>query len=90
MCWSAWQRLSLASAVGVTSLALNRTILWSEYWASALSWFAGDCIGLLALAPFLLIHVFPRVRGRFLGTPTRVRCRRTRVWIYAAPLLAPN
>lgn len=57
----------LATAVGVVSLVLSGAILWSEYWASALGWFAGDSIGLLGFAPFLLIHVFPRVRRQLLG-----------------------
>jgi len=57
----------LATAVGVVSLVLSSAILWKEFWASALGWFAGDGIGLLGVAPFLLIHVFPRVRRQLLG-----------------------
>ena len=65
----------LATAVGVASLALSHAILWSEYWASALGWFAGDSIGLLGFAPFLLIHVLPRVRRQLLGRTNEIEAR---------------
>ncbi len=56
-----------ATALGTAGLAADRSILWSEYWSSALSWLSGDGIGLLGVAPFLLIHVFPRIRRYLLG-----------------------
>ncbi len=55
-----------STAFGVTALALDHAIRWSEYWNSALAWFSGDCIGLLGFAPFLLIHFFPWVRRQLL------------------------
>jgi diguanylate cyclase (GGDEF)-like protein/PAS domain S-box-containing protein len=51
-----------ATLVGVGCLAADHQILRSEYWQSALAWFFGDEIGLLGVAPFLLIYVFPWVR----------------------------
>jgi diguanylate cyclase (GGDEF)-like protein/PAS domain S-box-containing protein len=47
---------------GVTSLILDHAITRSDYWHSALGWYVGDVVGLLGLAPFLLIHVLPWVR----------------------------
>jgi len=65
-----------ATGVGVTCLAVDKTIPWSEFWPSAKGWFFGDAIGLLGVAPFLLIHIFPWVRanlspaaGKHLGSP---------------------
>ena len=57
----------LATAIGTAGLAADRAIQWSEYWTSAASWISGDGIGLLGVAPFLLIHVFPRIRRLLLG-----------------------
>jgi integral membrane sensor domain MASE1 len=51
-----------SAAVGVVCLALDHSIAWSEYWHTTSAWFLGDEVGLLAVAPFLLIHVFPWVR----------------------------
>ena len=47
--------------VGVSCLAADHAIPWSEYWVSCASWFLGDEIGLLAVAPFFLIYVLPRI-----------------------------
>lgn len=58
-----------ATAIGSAGLAASHSILWSEYWASAAGWFSGDGIGLVGVAPFLLIHVFPWVRRYLLGQP---------------------
>jgi signal transduction histidine kinase/DNA-binding response OmpR family regulator/HPt (histidine-containing phosphotransfer) domain-containing protein len=51
-----------STALGVACLVLDHTISWSEGWRAATSWGLGDEIGLLGVAPFLLIHVFPSVR----------------------------
>lgn len=48
--------------VGTACLAADRSIGWYEYWPAALAWFFGDGIGLVTIAPFLLVHVFPAVR----------------------------
>lgn len=53
-----------STACGVTALVLDHTITWSDYWSSAFGWFIGDMVALLALAPFLLIHVLPWVRKK--------------------------
>jgi diguanylate cyclase (GGDEF)-like protein/PAS domain S-box-containing protein len=47
---------------GVTALILDHAITRSDYWRSALGWYAGDVIGLLGFAPFLLIYVLPWVQ----------------------------
>jgi len=50
-----------ATLVGVVALVKDHTILWSQFWNSAVQWYIGDAIGLIGFAPFLLVHVFPRV-----------------------------
>jgi PAS domain S-box-containing protein len=57
----------VAASMGIVGLAADRSILWSDYWVSVLSWISGDGIGLLGVAPFLLIHVFPRIRCYLIG-----------------------
>jgi diguanylate cyclase (GGDEF)-like protein/PAS domain S-box-containing protein len=52
-----------AAIVGVGCLIADHSIAWTEYKSSGLGWFLGDAIGLVGIAPFLLIHVFPRVRS---------------------------
>ncbi|MFZ3341053.1 MAG: diguanylate cyclase [Terriglobales bacterium] len=54
---------AVATIVGVACLLADRSIVWSECKSSALSWFLGDAIGLVGIAPFLLVHVFPQVRN---------------------------
>jgi diguanylate cyclase (GGDEF)-like protein/PAS domain S-box-containing protein len=52
----------VATVIGVSCLAADKSIAWSEFWPAAWGWFAGDGIGLLGVAPFLLVHVCPWVR----------------------------
>jgi diguanylate cyclase (GGDEF)-like protein/PAS domain S-box-containing protein len=52
-----------ATILGVACLIADHSIPWSEYKSSALGWFLGDTIGLVGIAPFLLVHVFPHVRN---------------------------
>ena len=56
-----------ASVIGVTGLTLDGTLPWSDFGTSSLAWFSGDGIGRFGVAPFLLIHVFPRIRQRLFG-----------------------
>jgi signal transduction histidine kinase/DNA-binding response OmpR family regulator len=51
-----------STGLGVACLVLDHTISWGERWHAASAWGLGDEIGLLGVAPFLLIHVFPSVR----------------------------
>lgn len=51
-----------STVCGVIALILDHTIAWSDYRDAAFGWFTGDVVALLALAPFLLIHVLPWVR----------------------------
>jgi diguanylate cyclase (GGDEF)-like protein/PAS domain S-box-containing protein len=55
-----------ATVTGVLCLIGDHSITAREWWSASSAWFIGDGIGLLGLAPFLLIHVFPSVR-RWLG-----------------------
>jgi diguanylate cyclase (GGDEF)-like protein/PAS domain S-box-containing protein len=52
----------VATMIGVACLAADKSIAWSEFWGASWGWFAGDGIGLLGIAPFLLVHVCPWVR----------------------------
>ncbi len=52
----------VATVIGVSCLAADKSIAWSEFWPTSWVWFAGDAIGLLGVAPFLLVHVCPWVR----------------------------
>jgi diguanylate cyclase (GGDEF)-like protein/PAS domain S-box-containing protein len=58
-----------ATIIGVTCLIADHSITWSEYKSSALGWYLGDAIGLVGIAPFLLVHVFPHVRRWLVPTP---------------------
>jgi len=48
-----------ATLTGVACLAADHTIPWRDFWSAVPDWFIGDAIGLVGLAPFLLIHVVP-------------------------------
>ncbi len=61
----------IATAAGVTCLAADRSIASKDYWLAALTWFLGDETGLLAIAPFLLIHVAPRVHRQLSVLPDK-------------------
>jgi diguanylate cyclase (GGDEF)-like protein/PAS domain S-box-containing protein len=52
-----------AAMFGVACLIADHSIAWSEYKSSGIGWFLGDVIGLVGIAPFLLVHVLPHVRG---------------------------
>jgi diguanylate cyclase (GGDEF)-like protein/PAS domain S-box-containing protein len=52
-----------ATVIGVACLIADHIITLSEYQSSALGWFLGDAIGLVGIAPFLLVHVLPHVRN---------------------------
>ena len=51
-----------ATAFGVGCLIADHSIAWNDARTSAVGWFLGDAIGLVGIAPFLLVHVFPQVR----------------------------
>jgi len=51
-----------ATVIGVACLAGDNTIPWSRFVPTAGLWFLGDLIGLVGIAPFLLVHVLPRLR----------------------------
>jgi diguanylate cyclase (GGDEF)-like protein/PAS domain S-box-containing protein len=62
----------VATMIGVAGLIADHNITWGEYKPSALGWFLGDAIGLVGIAPFLLVHVFPHVRNWLSPTPSRL------------------
>ena len=58
----------LAALTGAVCLLADHTIKGDQFWSSGLSWYFGDMIGLLSVAPFLLIHVLPWVCKRTLSS----------------------
>ena len=56
-----------STAFGVWSLMLDHGLPLDQYWKSTISWFGGEIIGVVGIAPFLLIHVLPSVR-KFMAT----------------------
>ena len=54
-----------ASLIGSVCLAADQAIAWSDWWHTGIAWFLGDEVGLLGVAPFLLLHVLPWVRRQF-------------------------
>jgi diguanylate cyclase (GGDEF)-like protein/PAS domain S-box-containing protein len=61
----------LATIVGVRCLVADHTIAWNQFWSAAFSWFCGDSIALVVVAPFLLIHVLPWVRRELSAVPAK-------------------
>jgi signal transduction histidine kinase/DNA-binding response OmpR family regulator len=59
-----------STGVGVVCLVADHAIRWEEFWPSAALWLLGDEIGLLGVAPFLLIYVFPWVRQQLARGPS--------------------
>lgn len=51
-----------AAISGALCLIGDHSIRPTEFWPSVGDWFIGDAIGIVGLAPFLLIHVCPAVR----------------------------
>ncbi len=76
-----------AAIIGVACLIADHSIAWHEYRAAATTWFLGDVIGLVGIAPFLLVHVLPHVRGWLSPeqhvNPTRAHSRRTTLTLRA-------
>jgi len=67
-----------ATIFGVVSLIADHSIARGEYRSSAVGWFLGDAIGLVGIAPFLLVHVFPHVRSWLAPTPFLLQPARAR------------
>jgi diguanylate cyclase (GGDEF)-like protein/PAS domain S-box-containing protein len=67
-----------ATIIGVACLIADHSITWPEYKSSALGWFLGDLIGLVGIAPFLLVHVFPSIRKWLSPTLSQPRPDRAR------------
>jgi diguanylate cyclase (GGDEF)-like protein/PAS domain S-box-containing protein len=53
-----------ATIAGVACLVADGIIKPSQFWESAVAWYIGDATGLLSVAPFLLIYVFPAIRRK--------------------------
>lgn len=56
----------VASVAGVACLVADRSISPQDFGSAGLHWFIGDGVGLLGLAPALLIHVGPWLRRKLL------------------------
>src|ERR1700722_1542189 len=67
-----------ATIIWVACLIVDHSIAWGDYKSSGLGWFLGDAIGLVGIAPFLLVHVFPHVRNWLSPTPAKLRPSRAR------------
>ena len=67
-----------ATIIGVSCLIADHSITWREYKSSAIGWFLGDTIGLVGIAPFLLVHVFPHVRKWLSPAPSELRPAKAR------------
>ena len=52
----------IAAIIGVECVLADHGITRGDYRSSVVGWFLGDTIGLVGIAPFLLVHVFPAVR----------------------------
>jgi diguanylate cyclase (GGDEF)-like protein/PAS domain S-box-containing protein len=52
-------------------LVADHAIAWNQFWSAAFSWFSGDSIALVVVAPFLLIHVLPWVRRELSTAPAK-------------------
>jgi len=61
-----------ATVIGVACLIADHSITRGEYSSSALGWFLGDAVGLVGIAPFLLVHVFPHVRNWLSATSSEL------------------
>ena len=68
-----------AALAGVLCLCADHTIQWSQFWSSARDWYIGDTIGLLSVAPFLLIHFLPWV-GKWTAASVSATLREGRLW----------
>jgi diguanylate cyclase (GGDEF)-like protein/PAS domain S-box-containing protein len=66
-----------ATVAGVTCLAADGSIKWNQFWDSAIGWYIGDAVGLLSVAPFLLIYVFPWVRRNLFEPSSEVDLEKT-------------
>jgi diguanylate cyclase (GGDEF)-like protein/PAS domain S-box-containing protein len=86
--WVSATAATAATIIGVACLIADHGITWAEYKSSALGWFLGDTIGLVGIAPFLLIHVFPYVRNWLAPAPTQVDSPRARLSRTTSPLAA--
>ena len=51
-----------ATITGVLCLIADHSIAARDFYSTAVQWLIGDCVGLVGLAPALLIHIVPRVR----------------------------
>jgi diguanylate cyclase (GGDEF)-like protein len=59
---------TVSATIGVTSLAVAGLAAWSDFGATWLTWWLGDCVGVLVVAPLLLAWT-PRTR---IGWDTRL------------------
>jgi diguanylate cyclase (GGDEF)-like protein/PAS domain S-box-containing protein len=75
-----------ATIFGVGCLLADHSITWRECESSSIGWFLGDAIGLVGIAPFLLVHVFPHIRTWLSPTLSQARSAREGPLGTASPL----
>jgi diguanylate cyclase (GGDEF)-like protein/PAS domain S-box-containing protein len=61
-----------ATVIGIACLVADHSIASHDWQPAALEWFLGDAIGLVGIAPFLLIHVLPAIREWVSLTPVQL------------------
>lgn len=71
--WVSGVAAAAATIIGVACLIADHSVSWGEYKSSAIGWFLGDAIGLIGIAPFLLVHVFPHLRKWLSPEPSQAR-----------------
>ena len=54
----------VAATVGVSSLALSNAIVWTNYTDTWLTWWTGDLVGILTVAPILLVVGYRSWQGQ--------------------------
>jgi diguanylate cyclase (GGDEF)-like protein/PAS domain S-box-containing protein len=67
--WVSASAAAVATIIGVACLIADHSITWHDCQAATIGWFLGDAIGLVGIAPFLLIHVLPAVRNWLSAEP---------------------
>lgn len=63
---------TVATIIGVACLIADHSIAWHDYQPATIGWFLGDAIGLVGIAPFLLIHVMPSIRHWLSAAPAEL------------------
>lgn len=55
--------VTINTFIGSACLVADGSVEWHDFWPAAYGWFLGDSIGVVGIAPFLLVHVLPPLRN---------------------------